>query len=627
MDHARQKRMSVAFWLLVLLAISGRFAVAQEELSEQSIEGDTADSLVVFASHTSIQATENDSRDFPKGAMWMLTPLRGMSAAQNSGYDQVYAIAKFTIVVACVFLWLRLMHVSSTSETVDKSGKPDEGIARNWTTRIFLGGLAGISIAMILPATVWAAGILVAATVVPYGIFIRSQKQRLGDAASKLSYLPLVSNRPRQPVVFEAYGPAEEAESSPPQTSIRLLSKSALRNDNQHLSKSVEKSPAFQYVLSVIDRAVRSSATDLHINSRPNHVEVKQRVDGTLEPLPELPREAGLAVINILKVLSELSIADRRRSQDGSFLVEVNGRRLSFRVSSQGTQSGEKLSIRILDPSKSSTRLRSLGMPAAIEESLEKQLLQRHGLILFVGATGAGKSTTACAALQLIDSTTRNVVSIEDPIEYQIPSIDQIEVNLKAGQTFESALRSVLRLDADVIFVGEIRDAETAKIALQAAQTGQLVLATMHATGAVGGFQRFANLTGDPTGVASAVRAVVAQTLMRKLCPKCRTEYSPDEDVANTVGSGADESLFRSNTELKLLCPTCNGRKFMRRTAVYELVEANSELRELVREQASQAQLTEAAVRQGMIPIRDHGTTLVREGVISVNELNRVLGE
>ncbi|HBE70101.1 MAG TPA: type II/IV secretion system protein, partial [Planctomycetaceae bacterium] len=383
---------------------------------------------------------------------------------------------------------------------------------------------------------------------------------------------------------------------------------------------------AFQYVLSTISKAVASNATDLHINTRTKTVEIKQRIDGTLAPLAELPISLGASVINIFKIMSELSIADKRRSQDGSFLADVGDRRLSFRVSTQATQTGEKLSIRILDPSSIFADLSSLGMPEQVRERCQRQLTQKHGLILFVGATGAGKSTTACAALQRIDTTIKNIVSIEDPIEYQIPNVDQVEVNLKAGQTFETALRSILRLDADVVFIGEIRDAETAKIAVQAAQTGQLVLATMHATDSVGGFQRLSDLVGDPTAVASTVRAIVAQTLVRKLCPTCKIEYNADDEIAGEVGVTPEASLYRSNTELVLKCPVCEGRRFMRRTAVYEITEATPEIRELVRNRASLADLTEAAKQNGLVPIREQAALLVRDGIISMNELNRVLG-
>lgn len=628
-----------------LLAIGLSFALSltvacgtglcQEQLSApRSESAQVADDAQAVADEatTPVSYTPNASGEinFPHfdSENWYWTPIDSLRSVPNSSYELTFGLVKLALTVACVFWWLHCLKVSSSVSDSRVSAKEQLDSRTNWTTRLFICGLAGICFAVILPSTAISAGVMIVATGVPYTLFVNAQNRLQDSSAPRLSYFPRVPKQTSSPVVFDEVKASLDGDSPPLNTSIRFIGKSSSTGQSHFgLSRSVEDSQAFQYVLAMIAKAVASCATDLHINSRTHHVEVRQRVDGTLEPLPDLPRENGLAVINILKVVSELSIADRKKSQDGSFQVEVDGRQLSFRVSSQGTQSGEKLSIRILDPSKSSTRLRALGMPIAIEESIERQLQNRHGLVLFVGATGAGKSTTACAALQMIDSSRKNIVSIEDPVEYQIPSIDQIEVNLKAGQTFQSALRSVLRLDADVIFVGEIRDAETAKIALQAAQAGQLVLATMHATDSVGGFQRLSDLTGDPTGVASAVRAIVAQTLVRKLCPTCRTEYSPDAHTATTVGSDSNESLYRSSTELVLHCPTCDGRRFVRRTGVYELTEVTSEMRGLIRDEVSQSELSAAAQRGGMIPLRDHAATLVREGVISLNELNRVLGD
>lgn len=555
-----------------------------------------------------------------------VSPVHGMRSKYNSSTDRIFALVKMGVILGSVLLWVSLLSVSSSPSLRTGMGADDRKQAQRWTVILFFCGIVALGAAIVLPASAVGATVLVAGTLFPYSQFVRWQNQRSPVTNIRLGWFPVVPQPQATRPVFEAVDTENESAGAEV-VSIRLIGKSALRGNDSGLSQAVEDSPAFQYVLSLIRRAVLSSATDLHINSRSHSVEVKQRVDGSLETMKELPLDLGASVINILKVISELSIADKRRSQDGSFLADVNDRRLSFRVSSQGTQTGEKLSIRILDPSKSFTDLTSLGMPSEMVERFTVQLGQRHGLILFVGATGAGKSTTACASLQMIDSTIKNIVSIEDPIEYQIPSIDQIEVNLKSGQTFESALRSVLRLDADVIFVGEIRDAETAKIAVQAAQSGQLVLATMHSTDSIGGFQRLADLTGDLAGVASTVRAIMAQTLVRKLCPHCRMEYSPDDSTASAIGTSVQDSLFRSNTELVLNCPVCEGRRFLRRTAVYELTEVVQEMRELVRSHASPTELIEASKRGGMIPLREQASNLVRDGIISVNELNRVFGD
>lgn len=552
-------------------------------------------------------------------------PTSGMRSSQDAWQHQVFALVKLAVIIAAVFVWLGCLRVAMDGSVRESIRAGSRSSVRTWAGMLFVAGLVALPASLLLPASAMGGLILLAGIVLPYSMFVSWQHAHVEESDSKLSWFPVVKQHTESRPVFEA---VETDDASGEQTAIpiRLVGKSALRESTGGLSQSVEDSPAFQYVLSTISKAVASNATDLHINTRTKTVEIKQRIDGTLSLLAELPISLGASVINIFKIMSELSIADRRRSQDGSFLADVGDRRLSFRVSTQATQTGEKLSIRILDPSSIFADLGSLGMPDDVRERCEHQLTQKHGLILFVGATGAGKSTTACAALQMIDTSIKNIVSIEDPIEYQIPNVDQVEVNLKAGQTFETALRSILRLDADVVFVGEIRDAETAKIAVQAAQTGQLVLATMHATDSVGGFQRLSDLVGDPTAVASTVRAIVSQTLVRKLCPSCRIEYNADNEIAGEVGVNPDASLYRSNTEMVLKCPVCEGRRFMRRTAVYEITEATPEIRELVRNKASIAELTEAAKRNGLVPIREQASLLVRDGTISMNELNRVLG-
>ncbi|GAB5405468.1 MAG: hypothetical protein Aurels2KO_36990 [Aureliella sp.] len=551
-------------------------------------------------------------------------PTAAMYSWQDSVPNRIFALAKFCVVLLAAFVWLSCLRVVA-NETVQQSVRAEHRSANSrWAWGLLVAGFLSLMLALVLPASAPAAIALVAGVTVPYSMFVSWQNSHQQETAPKLGWLPLLPKAVESKPVFEAIESTGDPEAAP--VPIRFVGKSALRESSGGLSQSVEDSPAFQYVLSTISKAVASNATDLHVNTRVKGVEIKQRVDGTLSSLAELPLSLGSSVINIFKVMSELSIADRRRSQDGSFLVDVGERRLSFRVSSQATQAGEKLSIRILDPSNAFTDLASLGMPEAVQTRCERQLTQKHGLLLFAGATGAGKSTTACAAVQMIDTSIKNIVSIEDPIEYQIPSVDQIEVNLRGGQTFESALRSVLRLDADVIFIGEIRDSQTAKIAVQAAQTGQLVIATMHATDSVGGFQRLADLTGDATAVASTVRAIVAQTLVRKLCPRCRIEYAADDTVAGEFGTQPEASLYRSNTEMQIICPVCDGRRFMRRTAVYEITEATPEIRELVRKQAPLTKIAEASKRAGMVPLREQASLLVKDGTISINELNRVFG-
>ncbi len=612
---------------------SGQEAAEASEIPSQETDADEKDAILDNAAYdvgafTSVSFSKpaDGPVQFPTIQQLGIFnyPTSAMYSTQDSLPNRIFALVKLGIVLGAVFFWLSCLRVVSNAKVQQSVKADDRSASSRWVGGLLVIGIAALLIALVLPATGLAAIVLVAGVAVPYSMFVNWQNSHQQQTAPRLRWMPILPKAAESKPVFEAVDAGAGHDAAP--IPISFVGKSALRESTGGLSQSVEDSPAFQYVLSTISRAVASNATDLHVSTRSKIVEIKQRVDGSLTSLAELPLPLGASVINIFKVMSELSIADRRRSQDGSFLADVGDRRLSFRVSSQATQTGEKLSIRILDPSNTFTDLASLGMPDDIQARCARQLTQKHGLILFAGATGAGKSTTACAAVQMIDTSIKNIVSIEDPIEYQIPDVDQIEVNLRSGQTFESALRSVLRLDADVIFIGEIRDSETAKIAVQAAQTGQLVLATMHATDSVGGFQRLADLAGDATAVASTVRAIIAQTLVRKLCPRCRIEYSADDVLADEVGTQPEASLYRSNTEMQTICPVCEGRRFMRRTAVYEMTEATPEIRDLVRNRASLTEIAEASQRAGMVPLREQAALLVKDGTISINELNRVFG-
>ena len=364
------------------------------------------------------------------------------------------------------------------------------------------------------------------------------------------------------------------------------------------------------------------------MSTKDTEVTIRLRIDGELVSLDPLPIVLGKSVINVFKVLCDLNIADKRRSQDGSFRAEVDGRRLSFRVSAQGTNTGEKLSIRILDPAHNFSTFSALGMTEPIQDRLTAALNRKNGLILFVGATGAGKSTTAYAALRTFDAGERNIVTIEDPIEYSIPSIDQIEVNTRAGQTFQSGLRSLLRQDADIVLIGEIRDAETARIACQAATTGQLVLATLHANDSVSATFRMLDLGSDRHSVSASLRAVVTQQLIRKLCPNCWIAYTPDEELRKNLALGDFQGeLFRSPDPLENTCVNCNGRGFLRRTGIFELLEVTQPIRDLIRDNAGASEITSAARSNGMTTLRDDGVRLVREGIISVQDFFRFVDD
>lgn len=531
-----------------------------------------------------------------------------------------FAIVKLILIMTAVLIWLRVLHL----RTVDED---DEDLESGfWTGTLVVTGPAGMMVALLSPAYVAGACILIATSIVPFAFYQRWRNQHSIAPTDQLRWKhlwvpPVIVKKAKHTTPVELPSGITIGTSN---SVIKLIERSAAERANFG-SHASQHSAGFQTVLALIDHSSSHRVTDLHINSKDDGVVIRQRVDGSLNTLTTLPEELGQSVINVIKVLSNLSIADRRRSQDGSFRADVNDQRLSFRVSSQGIHAGEKLSIRILDPAKNFADLSTLGMLAPIQERFKTALNRSNGVILFVGATGAGKSTTACAALQSIDADDRSVISIEDPIEYQIPSVDQIEVNHRAGQTFDSTLRSILRQDADVIFIGEIRDEESARIGCRAALTGQLVLATMHSNDATAGLVRLIELGINLQDVATSLRVVIAQTLVRKLCTNCRVPHRPDAATLEQLGiSDFEGELFQSPDASVNPCLACNGRGFLRRTALFEFLEVTPEIRDQIRERAAASAIEAVAKSNGMQTIREEGLRLVREGIISVNELQRI---
>jgi type II secretory ATPase GspE/PulE/Tfp pilus assembly ATPase PilB-like protein len=411
-------------------------------------------------------------------------------------------------------------------------------------------------------------------------------------------------------------------------STIVLVGKSFTNRVKDEGRDGESRSSGFNLTLALLGHAISKRATDIHIGAKDDQVALRLRVDGELVPLDPLPTELGLPVINVFKVLSDLSIADKRRSQDGSFRADVDGRRLCFRVASQGTNTGEKLSIRILDPAENFSTFAALGITDQMDKRLKGLLGRHNGLILFAGATGAGKSTTAYAALRYLNSGDRNIVTIEDPIEYSIPSIDQIEVKARTGQTFQDGLRSLLRQDADILLIGEIRDNESARVACQAATTGQLVLSTLHANDSVSAAFRLADLGVDPYMIASALRGVVSQQLIRKLCTQCRIAHRPsDEDLQRLGLADLQGELYHIPEPSANPCLNCNSRGYLGRTGIFELLEVTSPIRDLIRERAGDTAIAAAARENGMIPLWDDGRRLLREGIISPLDFQRIIDE
>ena len=381
--------------------------------------------------------------------------------------------------------------------------------------------------------------------------------------------------------------------------------------------------PVVQVVNLIITQALRDRASDVHIESQFDGIRVRFRIDGTLHEVIDLPLEMGPALISRLKILGGMNIVERRRPQDGQIAMTVEGRAIDIRVATVATVAGEKCVLRILDKSRPLFKLQDLGMPQETYETYAKLIRAPFGMVISAGPTGSGKTTTLYAALSDINSSDRNITTVEDPVEYLFPSLNQIQVNEQAGLTFADGLKSILRQDPDVILVGEVRDAETARIAVQSALTGHLVLSSFHATDTPAALHRLLDMGIESFLVASAVTAVVAQRLLRRVCSSCRVPYLPTEEemAFYQEGNGPETHTFYIGTG----CNFCSDTGYRDRVGVYELLRVTPELRRLIVGWATQEELRRTAKAQGMRTLQDEGLRLVAAGTTTINEVIRGL--
>jgi general secretion pathway protein E len=394
--------------------------------------------------------------------------------------------------------------------------------------------------------------------------------------------------------------------------------------DVNHLRDMAFEAPVVRLVNLLIEGAIAAEASDIHVEPFEDTLRVRYRIDGILFDQEAPPRRLQAAVTSRIKIMAELNIAERRLPQDGRIRVTLHGRRVDIRVSTVPTVHGESIVMRLLDRSTVFLPMERLGFTADTARKFDALIKRPHGIVLVTGPTGSGKTTTLYAALDKINSPDLKIITVEDPVEYQLKGVNQIPVKAKIGLSFASGLRSIVRQDPDVILVGEIRDLETAEISIQAALTGHLVFSTLHTNDAPAAITRLQDMGVEPYLVASVLEGVLAQRLLRRICQVCREPYrSPAADLeALGIAAAADTPLFRGRG-----CDECRGTGYRGRTAIYELFMITEEVRSLMLRRASAREIRRLAVEAGMVTLRMDGWVKAREGITTIEEILRVTQE
>ena len=417
---------------------------------------------------------------------------------------------------------------------------------------------------------------------------------------------------------------------------IEEMKREAATNDNisvpdsafvsNQLGEDGNSAPAIRLVNSIIERAITERASDIHMEPREKEFKIRMRIDGLMRDILVVPKDLQNAVISRIKIMSSLDIAERRIPQDGRFNVRIKGKAFDLRVSTLPTVYGEKIVCRLLDKSGTRVSKEAIGLTGADLEKYEKMVKCRNGVILIVGPTGSGKSTTMYTIIDELNTDTVNLVTLEDPVEYNIDGVNQVQINEKTGMTFASGIRAILRQDPDIIAVGEIRDGETAEIAMRSAITGHVVLSTIHTNDAVGTIERLEDTGVEQYLIASALRGVISQRLVRRICPNCREAYTPTEDDLEDLGVEMEPGLqfYRGKG-----CPDCFDTGYKGRIAVFEMLLITREIRSIINKGGTRAEIEQVLRRpdSGFIPLRQNAIRLVREGITTVSEVRRVIAQ
>src|SRR5271166_3033640 len=389
------------------------------------------------------------------------------------------------------------------------------------------------------------------------------------------------------------------------------------------LHETSEDAPVIKLVNQIVAQAVERRASDVHLSPDGRELRVRFRVDGVLQDITSVPRRMAPGVISRIKIMAELDISEKRLPQDGRVGLAVDGRHVDLRVVTLPSVHGEGIVMRVLDKASVVVELHKLGMADSERERFERSCRETHGAVLVTGPTGSGKSTTLYAALQLLNTPEKNIITVEDPVEYEMAGLTQVQVSPKVGLTFAAGLRSMVRADPDVIMVGEIRDRETAQIAIESALTGHLVLSSLHTNDAASAITRLTEMGIEPFLVASALECVVAQRLARMLCPSCKRRAIIPAKVLR-------ESGYKARVDLEAYepvgCRRCGGSGYRGRLGMYEVMRVTPEIQALTLERSAAEAIRDVAVKQGMMRMRDDGLQKVREGRTSIAEVVRVIG-
>ena len=464
----------------------------------------------------------------------------------------------------------------------------------------------------------WQDGRLVVAMADPSNVFAVDDIRTITGADVRM----VVSTRASVLAAIDKY---HRLDSDAESISAQASSSFEAEDDLTSVREVTEDAPIVKLVNLLITQAVQDRASDIHIEPSEHDLRIRYRIDGVLHEVMRPPKNIQSGIVSRLKIMADINIAERRVPQDGRISATIGGRAIDLRVATLPTVYGEKVVMRILDKSTALLKLDDLGFLPNNRERFEQAYRRPYGTILVTGPTGSGKSTTLYATLNIVNDEAKNVITVEDPVEYRLAGINQVQVNGKAGLTFAAALRSILRSDPDIVLVGEIRDRETATIAVEAALTGHLVLSTLHTNDAASTPTRLVEMGVEPFLVASALDCIVAQRLARRLCAKCREAYRPSPSDLIAAGWHEEEvddlpELFRPKG-----CQACGKTGFHGRFALHEVLLVSEDIERLIVDRGHSEDIKKVAVAQGMLTLRQAGLSQVRAGLTSVEEILRVV--